>query len=411
MEGLNALLAVSWAMPPLVAPRAINVARSLAALRDLGWSTDVVTAAMSRAQRAGWQFDDDLAGRYARAYRGHPVAYADGKGLLSRLRRGLGVAEASWEDAAFAAAARLANESPFRAMITFAQPFSDHAVGLRLKARFRALPWLAHFSDPWVDNPYIAVSDDDRRMEQATVEQADGLVFTTQRALDRLLTRYAPSVRDKCFVVPHGFAETAPPARNRQGSANRLRLLHTGGLYGKRLPHALLEALCRLRDHDDSPPPRIRCIGPVDPAFQKAVAARGLQHTLTFEPPRPVAACMSASTDADMLLVIDAPASESLFLPSKLVDYLPLGLPILALTPREGPSADLLREVGGVVVPPDVPEAMADALKELSDRARRGSLGDLRPDGAKIRRYHIGETTLLLDAALRRIAGETPGRV
>ena len=44
-----------------------------------------------------------------------------------------------------------------------------------------------------------------------------------------------------------------------------------------------------------------------------------------------------------MLLVIDAPADESLFLPSKLIDYLPARKPILGLTPARGASADLIR--------------------------------------------------------------------
>ena len=44
----------------------------------------------------------------------------------------------------------------------------------------------------------------------------------------------------------------------------------------------------------------------------------------------PFAESARRAAAADVLLVIDAPADESLFLPSKLIDYLPAGKPILA---------------------------------------------------------------------------------
>ena len=58
--------------------------------------------------------------------------------------------------------------------------------------------------------------------------------------------------------------------------------------------------------------------------------------------------------------MIDAPADDSLFLPSKLVDYLPLGKPILGLTPLA--RRDGRRSFAGSatpIVPPDDEAAIA----------------------------------------------------
>ena len=77
-----------------------------------------------------------------------------------------------------------------------------------------------------------------------------------------------------------------------------------------------------------------------------------------------------------MLLVIDAPADDSLFLPSKLIDYLPLGKPILGLTPLRGASADLIRRLGYPVVAPDDEAAIAAADRGAARSAsRQGRLG------------------------------------
>ena len=51
-------------------------------------------------------------------------------------------------------------------------------VGLRVRRTHR-LPWVAHFSDPWVDSPYLRGSSWLRRiwqrMERDVVAQADAL--------------------------------------------------------------------------------------------------------------------------------------------------------------------------------------------------------------------------------------------
>jgi len=83
----------------------------------------------------------------------------------------------------------------------------------------------------------------------------------------------------------------------------------------------------------------------------------------------------SIAADADVLLVIDAPsAGPSAFLPSKIVDYLPLRRPILGVTPEPGATASLLRRLGCPVAPPEDVAAIASALRDLVRCWRAGTL-------------------------------------
>jgi SAM-dependent methyltransferase len=91
---------------------------------------------------------------------------------------------------------------------------------------------------------------------------------------------------------------------------------------------------------------------------------------------------------------------DSPFLPSKLVDYLGMNLPIIALTPSEGASADLLEEVGGYIVSPTDPAAIAQILEEVAVLRRVGNLDSLRPDQEKAQKYSITSTTDILETAL-----------
>jgi hypothetical protein len=70
---------------------------------------------------------------------------------------------------------------------------------------------------------------------------------------------------------------------------------------------------------------------------------------------------LALAKSADLLLNIDAPATTSVFLPSKLIDYIGAGQPIFGITPA-GTAAKLILSVGGWVADPAQPEQIASQL-------------------------------------------------
>jgi glycosyltransferase involved in cell wall biosynthesis len=90
--------------------------------------------------------------------------------------------------------------------------------------------------------------------------------------------------------------------------------------------------------------------------------------------------------EADCTLLIDAAVeagSESVFLPSKLVDYLGAGKPVIAVTPPEGASARVTREAGGVVCDVGDADAIEALLADLAAGTRPAPL-----DREAVRGYH-----------------------
>jgi hypothetical protein len=91
---------------------------------------------------------------------------------------------------------------------------------------------------------------------------------------------------------------------------------------------------------------------------------------------------------ADGLLVIDAPAEVSVFLPSKLIDYLGAARPILGLTPPGAASA-LIEQLGGLVAHPSDTAAARRALEDFLARLRAERQGGRRAWGApEVRRRY-----------------------
>ncbi len=425
------LLAISWATLPLSAPRAMQVCRLLAHLPSQGWESEIVTSSEcsdtppSVAEHA-------LAGLYDRHYTRHEVEAREDRAASSWLRRAWQrwqspstVHNANWVRRATAQAVRRLESRRFDALITFAQPWTDHLIGLRLKRRCPDLPWLAHFSDPWVDNPYYAKATRRGRasvaaQERAVIEAADCVVFVTKQTADLVMAKYPPAWRDKVRVIPHGFDAAileqieSPPADGRQlPCGQQMRIVHTGSLYhGARPVSGLLEALSSLQRGSKDAAIALDFIGYNPPAFEEEIRQWGLKENFLMSEPRSWLESVRAAAAADVLLVIDAPAANSVFLPSKLVEYLVLRKPILGLTPECGASSDLLRRLGYAIAPPQDPTAIAKRLQQLLAEWQGGRLSVSAQHDHVAAEYdarHIAERVAMLLSEMSGIARSTAG--
>src|SRR6188472_3483761 len=148
------LLAISWDMPPMSGPRAVQVSRTLKHLVPLGWESWAVCF----GPRSDRYNQDRALASVLEAPAGVtlvPVASLEERFLFRALWRILPPVKMLpdeqwvWIRAATRAAIDLAASRKFDVLVSYGQPFSDHLVGLRVR-RATGLPWVAHFSDPWV---------------------------------------------------------------------------------------------------------------------------------------------------------------------------------------------------------------------------------------------------------------------
>src|SRR5262245_32610654 len=163
---MKRLLAVSWEMPPMYGPRATQVSRSLEELGRHDWDTTVVSLA---PRRGGPHWPDGVRPASIESVSVERVPSLE-ESLAARVLfrvapvlRNFPDEKRLWVAPAVRVCERIvANEHPM-GLISFAQPWSDHLVGLRVRRRTR-LPWVAHFSDPWVDSPYSTGTSWQRRL-------------------------------------------------------------------------------------------------------------------------------------------------------------------------------------------------------------------------------------------------------
>jgi len=214
-------------------------------------------------------------------------------------------------------------------------------------------------------------------LEADVVREATALVFVTDETAELVMKKYPREWRDKVAVIPHGFdaGAGAPTASRRPGP---LRVVYTGRFYsGIRTPTTLLRALAQLKTRTPLENAlEIDFVGPHVVEFSRESSSLGLENVVRWRERVSPADARAIAADADVLLVIDAPsAGPSPFLPSKLVDYLPLRKPIFGITPPQGATARLLRRLGCPVAAPDDVDGIDRALDDLLKRSREGSLG------------------------------------
>lgn len=265
----------------------------------------------------------------------------------------------------------------YDAVITWSTWHSVHLAGLALKHRHARLPWVAHFSDPWAKNSYSNFGKwtfkVNSAQERAVMETADKLLFTSTETVDLVLGGLPESLRSKASVLPHSFDRTLY-RDNLRGPGRTVRYI--GGLYGARSPEPLFKALELLHraGRVSADGLAVEIVGSIDAKMRNSPSLAMLPDGLVaFKPPVDYLQSLALMKSSDLLLVIDAPAAINVFLPSKLVDYLGAGRPILGITPP-GAAAAVITAMGGMVANPADPDAIAAALEAALDEvSERGN--------------------------------------
>lgn len=415
---MKRLLLITYSFPPQRTAESFLVLRTMRALEKLGWDMTVLTV---DEQKTLDPLDPDIASMVPssaeiictsspeRLLFSVPIV----RGIIYRILAQLGLPETKsfWFFSALKAGKKLLTEKSFDVMHSWACYHTSNIVGLVLKRIF-GLPWVVHFSDPWLDNPYFKPVMLQKRicrlLEEMIIKEADAVVFVTSQTADLVMLKYPEEWRQKVHVIPHGYdAELQPSTDISTHKNKKFRIVYTGSFYQKRTPEGIFKALSLLNQKSSpvlSDKLELSLIGYCHDFYKSMARELGLEKVVKFYGEMSLLDSMREAARADVLLVIDAPADdESIFLPCKLVDYLMFLKPILGLTPIRGTSAALLRRLDCPVVAPDDVKSIANVLSALLEQWEKGTLKISSEFEQVSSEYNINTTTLTLDALLTSV--------
>jgi hypothetical protein len=247
------------------------------------------------------------------------------------------------------AARRLLRRDNFAAMISVSPSIASHWNALCIKRAHPDLKWIADYQDPVVGNPYRLNegSPFDRKLERAIFSNADCLSANTDGVAAMWREMY-PEFRDKVAVTWGGYD---PDERiDPQPLASQTPVLsHVGGLYGPRLPTALLQSLDRLISSGRLKPGDLVLefvgnvrFGPMESLANRLIEQGWLRVRNEYIPR---AEALRIAGQAHYSLLLDV-SEKGLFVPGKLFDQVRVGRPILAFTPPDSPAERILGQSG-----------------------------------------------------------------
>lgn len=363
------LLFVSIAFPPKNDPECLQTARYFKYLStDPGWVIDVATSA---SPTLFMPLDESLV-KYDSGYRQKIEIKIKESKLTSFALVKLKLARILFPDS------KMTFQWQWRKVIrrlkqrpdiiySRSNPMSSAFMAYKLSEHYQC-PWVLHLSDPWVLSPLKALSEDEQRrylpIEKRLLQRANAVTFTTVQTLD-LYARAYPELASKFAVLPNVYDpdDMSAPVWD---TSEKLRIVYTGGLSGKRNVFFLKEVLEKVSVIDSKLLEKVEFIfaGDMDRPNRQFFSEQ--KKPITHIGQVSYSKVKELCSTAQMLLVVDNPTAkeEAIFFPSKLLDYFLMQRKIWAVTPRESATRGILENYNYAAFDHTEIDAMASFLVE-----------------------------------------------
>lgn len=395
------LLAISFDLPPLLRPQAIQIGRLLQYLPE---SFEIYTVT---ADDLSCPKDPDLYPKLSRRFREQIVHPFRSNVLLRAIRFLIRVllpvpdVYLFWHYSVFREIIAKWKDRHFDAIVTFAFPMSTNLLGMWLKKYYK-VRWVAFLSDPWANNPHLRYTHFANKinawLEKRVFEHADKLVFPSHEMRDQYVAKY-PMLKHKMAYLNHSF-DPSSYAEEEPGTQGPLLLRYIGNFYGQRSAETLLAALGALlrKGVIAEGDVVLETVGGMpkkhSDLYVRLVKEHALQNMVKIRAPVPYQTSLKLMQESDVLVLLDAAVEGSVYFPSKLVDYIGTRRPIFGITPHEGASARIIRKLGGWIAAPNKQSEIEQQLLAILDQSRNGMLSRHVIGSVAIAEFSIHENVL-----------------
>jgi len=408
---MRKLLFISYHFPPALTSESLRALKTVKYLPRWGWEPIVLTVHPTKL--VARNFDNSLLSELPRnipIYRTYSFKNRVSNLALREMKKllrwsCLASYEIEWLPFAVLEGKKALKKETIEVIVSRSTPFASHLVALRLKS-FSGVPWIADFSDPWTQNPYLEkVRAFDESLERKVVFAADRIIFTNRFAKKLFLNRYKNIKAEKVRVIPNQYDPEDFAKQEKVTASEVFTAVHAGSFYGIRSPEIFLKALGMLKDQgafDEKI--KVKLIGTVNDELRCLISKYRLEDIVEAIDAIPHKNVVHHLHTADILLLIDAPTDEpSPFLPLKLMEYMCVRKPILAITPLEGASADVVRSTKtGIIISPNDINGIKDEIKRFYQLYRSSGL-EIRPCWNEIKKYSANRCTKILAGILEEL--------
>jgi len=268
-------------------------------------------------------------------------------------------------------------KSSYKYLYTSSIPGISHICGYKIKKKHPDVKWFASFSDPIKGSPYkkdpnlkkrslfyrIAFNVGsfiymNNRYEEVAIKNADKLIFICEEQRDFTANQYPKKKEDiikRSIVLPLCYDKdwdmykelmNCPKVNNIPKQA-----VHLGRLYGLRRIDTFLEALKEMKKNDSELSKKIvfHQYSEIQKEDIDYIKKNNLGDVFVVHEKVPYQESLRIMKEADILVLFDTLMEDEQiqpYLPSKIIEYIILNKPIIALCSKNSPSYRILKKIG-----------------------------------------------------------------
>lgn len=243
------------------------------------------------------------------------------------------------------------NENP-DLIFSSSPPPTVHLIASKLATK-SGLKWIADFRDPWTDIHYYEdqprlsfVKKLDKKHEEEVLKQAD--VVTCISQLDIELDFAKKTDAKKCINIPNGYDNEDFINLNVSNlPTKKFTLLHLGAVNKERNPVKLFEVVNSLRKKGIITKQnfQITFVGKVESIIKNTVEQNNISELVNYVDYLPHNKALQQMEKANVLLLLVTQSQKNRrILPGKTFEYMRAGKYIIALGPKNGEVARIIKE-------------------------------------------------------------------
>lgn len=265
------------------------------------------------------------------------------------------------------------NES-FDLIFSMHEPPSSHLCALRIKKKFKNIPWVLYWSDPWIKdisrkNIGIIRKNIEKIQESSVVKLGDNHIFVTEENKNYFKNKYNLNEKN-LFIVTRGYdkelyKEIKKEEKPRLLKKDKINIVYTGEITDKvRDLRPFIEALEILKDKDIELFNRLNILffGNIDNMFLKEQLKEFKNTTLNKRIDFKEA--LRYIIHSDILLLFGN--KTSMQIPAKVYDYLGAKNPIIIIKGnRHDKIEDLTKNLEKCFITENISCEIVKSLKEV----------------------------------------------
>lgn len=307
-----------------------------------------------------------------------------------------------WAAHAFDLALHLHKQNHYQIILSRSLPDVGHLPALAM-AKVVDLPWIANWNDasgvknlpPAGEGPHGKLGFFHERFLNKVAQKASWHTFPSDRMRLHICQYLGYGTEGKSSTIPHVAIK---PSKARKWKKNEMfKICLAGKFYAGRNPNIFFQGLTQfLKGRGLQTIVKLIIIGLDDIGLSKLLGKYRLESNVQITGPQSYKDTLRYLRKSDVLLVIEAPYENGIYLPSKFIDYVQVGRPILAVSPKNGTLHDIIStHGGGIAVDCTSSETIAHALNKLYSQWRKNTIDDIYNS---YRLYHLFSPKTIIES-------------